>query len=141
MALCSESIGPYPPLPGGLHDEGAGHDQDLLRRQGDLLAGFERVQGRRQGTSARYRDDHEVASRVGHHRLDPGVEIGLARLALDEVLGGALGRPASLGQAEELQARGVAVDDVEGLLADRSGRTQDRHVDRAVTCRRWNNVT
>jgi hypothetical protein len=65
----------------------------------------------------------------GHHLLDPGVEVGIACLALDEVIGGALGRSPPLGQTEQPQPRGVAVDDVKRLLPDGSCRPEDRNVD------------
>ena len=116
---------------GCLHHQRTGHDQHLFGRQRDLLAGLEGQEGRRQRSRAGDGDQHQVAARIGDHGLDPGVEIAVAGLALDHVVGGAPGRAAALGEAEQSQPGGIAVDDVERLLSDRAGGAEDGHVDGA----------
>jgi len=122
--------GPDPPLTSCLHHQRSGHDEDFLGRQRELLPRFQGGKGGRKRASAGYGDDDKVAPRVGDHRLDPCVEVGLPCLALDEVLGRAFRRPASFSQAEQLEPGRVAVDDVERLLPDGSRSAEDGNVDR-----------
>ena len=64
--------------------------------------------------------------------------MALAPTTTAELSGGV---PAGLRQAEKAQARRVAVDDVERLLTNRSGRTEHGDVDRDPGHRMWNIVT
>jgi len=133
--------GPDALVPRCLHHQRASHDKDFLGRQRYVLSRFERRKRRRQRSGARDGDDDQVATRVGHHRLDPRVKVRFARLALDEVLGGALGRPPALREAEQQQACGIPIDHIERLLADRPCGAENRDVDWARHLRMWNIVT
>ncbi len=73
--------------------------------------------------------------------LNAGIEIGVAGVPLHEVLGCPVRGPNTLGQSKEMEAAGVAVDDVKRLLTNRSGRAQHGHVDWSAHQRMWNIVT
>ena len=101
-----------------LHDQGAGHHQHLLRREGDVPSGRQRRERRGEGTGAGDGDQDEIASRVGHHLVDAPVELCVPGLALDHVDRLPHRGPPALREAEEAQPLGVAVDHVESLLPD-----------------------
>ncbi len=114
---------------GSLHHQRARHHEDLFGRKRDFLLRFQRGHRRSQRPRSRDRDHHDVASRVGDHRDDARVEVGLTRLALDDVFGvPACGAPA-LREPGQSQPFGIAIDDVQRLLADGAGSAEDRDVE------------
>src|SRR6202162_5988272 len=136
IALCSESTGRMPSAPAAFITSSPAMTSTSLVASATCLPAFSAAM-----VGAREGDHHQVTARVGDHRLDPRIEFRVARLALHDVLRGSPRRPATFGQAEQAQPRGVAIDDVERLLTDRTGRAEHGDVAGDVGHRRWNNVT
>ena len=143
LAVDGQDAAPHPRGRG--HDLLPGHDEDLLARHGEILVGFQRLQGRLQTRGADDGDQHDVGFRQSCQLFQPRVAMqdgvvgqlgskgrGGGFIAGAELRGGELpgqlqqtGRVVPTGKADDLDLLRQGPGDAHRALADGAGGSQN----------------